>query len=534
MPHRTQPIFLALFFFVGLLVSPPATADIFGLEPGTRIRGHQGLDCDKCHTSGSGVARSKCLGCHDHRDLKNRIAAGKGLHARSDYKKGCEKCHLDHKGANYNPIKWGPLGGQKRFKHKLTGYNLEGAHKRVKCAECHKSRYKKSGRTKFLGLDSNCLSCHEDVHRFTTTNKKLTQCKICHSFDARVVAKAKGLPFKHGDVAKFPLNGKHLDTKCTKCHTSRTIFKMKKRPDRCVTCHKDVHKNVYTAKKRDCKACHSDKRFDFKRAGFDHNKKTRFNVRYAHAKQKCVKCHEPKKMTAPSMACAGCHESAHVVAGKDRFKGRSCQQCHIDKKFNIIRFNHARSAKFALGGKHGTVKCTGCHRVKPKAKVRTANDTFEYFRSASCVGCHSHRNSHKGAFNSRPKLCVKCHLPGSTNIKTPKHRELSPHFAQQGAHAKLQCAKCHGNSLARLKVGRDCVKCHKKDDAHKGNLGNTCKQCHYEGYPWTQVLFDHNRHSEFKLEGPTGPRTCTRASWAKAASTATTPTGMHLCSTTTP
>ncbi|MFZ9889780.1 MAG: cytochrome c3 family protein, partial [Myxococcota bacterium] len=107
---KSPPLVVGAF----LLWTTPAAADLLALEPGKRIVGHQGIDCDKCHTSGSGVSRDKCLGCHEHTPLAKRIAAKEGLHARRDFAKSCETCHQDHKGASFDPINWAPLGGQKR------------------------------------------------------------------------------------------------------------------------------------------------------------------------------------------------------------------------------------------------------------------------------------------------------------------------------------------------------------------------------------------------------------------------------------
>ena len=481
-----------------------AQGGLFSLEPGPKIKGHKKLECAECHTEGEGVARSKCLGCHEHKGLRSRILAGKGLHSKRGYSKGCESCHLEHKGSSYNPIDWRPLGGEKRFDHELTGYPLEGAHRRQKCVDCHKSKYSKSKRTKYLGLDANCLSCHEDIHQFQRSHPKLTECTVCHTQDARSISQARGLRFNHKKVSEFALKGRHERTKCANCHTSTKIFKMQDPPKRCVQCHKDPHKNVYTANKRfDCKTCHSDEKLKFKAGKFNHTKLTKFPVRNKHARQKCTKCHEKAQKKAPNLNCKQCHsdDNIHVVSGKDRFKGRDCIQCHNDTGFKAMVFNHKKRTKFVLSGKHDT-KCTNCHLKKPKRQIKSARDAFAFFKDESCIGCHSHKNAHEGKFNDQPQLCSKCHNAGRIqDMRNPDHAELSDKFAQMGAHKKLDCAKCHDENLTKLKVGEDCSVCHKDDDAHEGNLGRTCKDCHFEGFPWSDVIFDHNTRAEFPLEG---------------------------------
>jgi len=512
----------------------PASAQ---LEPGKRLKGHADLDCQKCHNEGSGIGSQKCLSCHEHRPLGTRIKSGKGLHATPKFtSQSCESCHQEHKGSSYDPIDWKPLGGIKSFDHGLTGYDLEGAHKRVDCKDCHTSKFKQSSRTKYLGLDSNCLSCHEDVHRFRKSHEELLECRICHSFDARTVVRARGLKFDHGKASNFPLNGRHDDTNCVNCHTSTKSFKLRERPDKCVDCHQDIHKNVYTVSARDCKACHTDKQdaFTSKIPNWNHGASTSFNLTGEHKKQECVKCHTKTSKTPPKMACTTCHldTSAHVVAGKDRFDGRDCVQCHsanASKFTNDVSFEHQRQTGFALGGKHGSVRCNVCHRVKPKEQAKKAEETFEFFPSSTCIGCHSHTDEHEGKFNDRPKLCVKCHVPGSTNIKKPNHRELTPLFAQQGAHAPVACDKCHGDALSNLNPGEDCSACHKDDDKHAGNLGTTCKQCHLEGFPWSDVLFTHNTHSTYKLEGKHQVVACTKCHTASPVTYKPAPTACVDC-----
>lgn len=509
--------FIRLLVFIAVAaVGSPAVAQFGSLEPGKRITGHAKLDCTKCHTEGSGISDTKCLSCHEHRDLKNRIRANKGLHARKDFKKGCEQCHAEHQGRKYNPIDWSPIGGKKKFKHKLTGYELEGAHRRVDCKECHTAKYKKSSRTKYLGLKTNCLECHEDIHHFRKTNKSLLDCEVCHTYDARTVGRARGLPFDHGKISKFPLRAKHNETKCTNCHSSIKSFKIPEKPERCVDCHEDTHRNVYTTKKRDCKACHSDRlvKFDKKVPNWNHKKRTGFALDGKHGKISCTSCHKKTSTKAPNNSCLTCHtdDSAHIVGGKDRFKGRNCAQCHSSASFKKqVPFNHGKNTGFSLGGKHGSLKCFDCHRKKESRKrAKKPEDTFEFFKSSKCVGCHAHKNDHDGKFNTRPHLCRKCHVPGSTNIKNPDHRELSPTFAQQGAHNAVACDTCHGDSLSNLNPGKDCSACHKDDDAHAGNLGSECSQCHVEGFPWTEVLFEHDLQSDFKLEGKHTAVPCTR------------------------
>jgi transposase-like protein len=65
-------------------------------------------------------------------------------------KQGCEYCH--------DNFKWKPG----TFDHQRTGFSLAGAHQRVPCADCHKTRKEMNGRMVVLyrPTPKDCVSCH--------------------------------------------------------------------------------------------------------------------------------------------------------------------------------------------------------------------------------------------------------------------------------------------------------------------------------------------------------------------------------------
>src|SRR5262245_13258747 len=114
---------MVLALGLATLCSRSATAgDFFASSPGPLANSHAALDvqdhCNDCHVDGSKeVDNNKCLNCHDHNDLKARIASGKGYHASNNVKgKDCKTCHLDHKGRGYDIMGWKSVaGGEKGF-----------------------------------------------------------------------------------------------------------------------------------------------------------------------------------------------------------------------------------------------------------------------------------------------------------------------------------------------------------------------------------------------------------------------------------
>src|SRR5215207_5744023 len=98
-----------------------AQSDFLSSSPGPLSKEHGGLDsqndCNACHTGGKSLSNDKCLGCHDHADLRARINAGEGYHASSKVKgRSCQTCHVEHKGRSFNIMGWRTVkGGEDGF-----------------------------------------------------------------------------------------------------------------------------------------------------------------------------------------------------------------------------------------------------------------------------------------------------------------------------------------------------------------------------------------------------------------------------------
>ncbi|MCC7261595.1 MAG: hypothetical protein IT369_03640, partial [Candidatus Latescibacteria bacterium] len=213
-----------------LLWSMPLAAQL--LSPGELAKPHAELEglqqCTKCHTLGKRVDDGRCLECH--KQLAERIRAGKGYHAT--LKKPCVDCHSDHRGREYQMIRWNP----EQFDHAQTGYLLEEAHSRLKCAQCHKER-------SYLGLSRACLPCHTDQHQ----GQLSAECLTCHTMAAWKPAAR----FDHAKSA-FPLQGQHAQVECAKCHQQG---KYKGLPfQQCRDCHQDPHRPSLG---NDCQRCHT-------------------------------------------------------------------------------------------------------------------------------------------------------------------------------------------------------------------------------------------------------------------------------------
>jgi hypothetical protein len=145
-----------------------------------------------------------------------------------------------------------------------------------------------------------------------------------------------------------------------------------------------------------------------------------------HHGESCVNCHDAERIAAGAQAaslrrvpktgsmrdlhkpCFSCHASVR------------CGSCHMDKPME--RFDHGRSAGWALNRFHGRLACQRCHGAAlPFAKL-----------SADCESCHPDWR------------------------KTFDHKRTG--LALDETHAALECDSCHGDRT--LAARPSCLPCH--------------------------------------------------------------------------
>ena len=147
---------------------------------------------------------------------------------------------------------------------------------------------------------------------------------------------------------------------------------------------------------------------------------------------------------------------------------------------------------------------------------------------SKCEACHASFNQ-----SVQPQLCKTCHKPVAADIaaKTGFHGKFHPASADcrtchtehaghdakivkldrttfnhdftdyplQGRHVGVPCASCHLADRKFRDAPSQCAACHRKDDVHKGSLGQDCASCHTEK-DWKNAKFDHNT-TKFPLVG---------------------------------
>ena len=472
------------------------------ISPGDLATPHDELEgmmnCTKCHVLGGKVANEKCLDCHI--ELKTCIDQNKGYHVSTEVKnKDCATCHSDHHGRNFELIRF----NENEFQHQLTGYELTGKHNKIDCRDCHQpdlitnEELKKNENT-FLGLNKECLACHEDVHQKTLSS----DCASCHDTNAF----SPPGNFNH-NTADFALVGKHRNVDCIDCHhkekrNGKDFQRFVDIPfQQCTDCHRDVHENKFG---NNCAECHNENSFSVAGASknFNHTM-TGFALEGKHRSVDCKQCHVSSFTTPlPHNRCASCHSDYHNREFVKNSVNPDCAECHNVNGFNssIFTIERHNQSEFPLEGAHLATPCFACHQQSSKWRFKNIGER--------CMDCHT--DVHYGFIDEKyypQQSCESCH--SVTRWVDNRFDHNLTEFPLIGAHAKQACMTCHGTEeppvISRyenfLNLSMACATCHQ--DEHRGQFeqggATDCRECH--GFEtWASIEFDHDK-TAFKLDG---------------------------------
>ncbi|MBK7143001.1 MAG: cytochrome C [bacterium] len=485
------------------------------LSPGDLHRVHAALEgvenCTKCHGGDHELVPDNCLACHGR--IKDQRESGKGLHSRSEYQ-DCQNCHVEHQGRDFDLIHW--KDGEKAFDHALTGFILKEKHAGLDCRKCHKPAFISglalgeneqldSSRT-YLGLTTNCVSCHRDEHRGDLG----ANCTNCHTQTAWKPATG----FDHSQ-SKFPLTGKHMTVACLRCHRLMTDRPLAADFDylqykgvqfaNCVSCHTDTHAGKLGD---NCSSCHNTDGWHLvNTVNFDHSK-TRYPLEGRHVAVACAKCHQAgnSKQGLKFSACRDCHSDFHRGEFAKRASKGNCEECHSVQTFSPARFLMAQheQTEYPLRGAHQAVPCLACHQ---RSSASVQPELRFVFESTKCQNCH--KDPHRGQVDKLVAAngCETCHSVDKWNRVNYDHSKSN--FALEGKHVQVACNKCHADlantsdrSLVKFTgIRTDCQSCHK--DIHNAQFAidgaTPCVQCH-TAKGWKPSTFDHAK-SRFALDG---------------------------------
>jgi hypothetical protein len=492
---------------VALLVSVPNASRAQLISPGKLSSEHAELEgirsCTSCHDLGhKGASSTKCLSCH--KPIASRVARKEGFHS-SMTGQDCATCHKEHFGRDFQLVRFDTT----TFDHAHAGFQLDGAHARVNCGDCHTAsrikaadvqawtREHASAATTMLGLATTCASCHssDDPHggQFRQT------CESCHS--ARDWKRPDR--FDHSSSG-YRLTGGHRTASCDGCHpsvrangTSRARYKGTAASN-CAGCHDDAHAGRMGG---GCSTCHDPAGWtsvdrNAVAGRFDHSR-TRFPLEGRHAAAGCPACHSPaggradltirfaagnRNASYPrpvADTCASCHRDLHGGEFGTRSGDGSCSACHGEAGWTPARFDidqHDRTTRFALTGAHKVQPCNSCH-----VRVESGALQFRIANSGECRSCHRETSPHGERFADRD--CAACH--GTTNFQVGTfdhtgvegecrscHATKQPHGDQFG---DADCSMCHTTRAYRIESFDHSKTRYKLDGAH---TRVACGSCH--------------------------------------------------------
>lgn len=225
---------------------------------------------------------------------------------------------------------------------------------------------------------------------------------------------------------------------------------------------------------------------------------------HAQTGSKCGACHTaPWSRTTMADRCMSCHtdvanqiQTRGGLHGKliDNLTNPTCRGCHADHHgrggaltvADPTTFPHDLTG-YSLQGHRHTARGAQvtCHQCHPNG--------FAAFDQATCAQCHSQLNpafmtQHESRFGTN---CLACHHGFFRDGSDFDHNMLP--FKLLGKHAGLSCSQCHPNTSsiqALQSTPTTCFACHAKNDAHQGQFGTHCEQCHTPS-GWQNANFNH-------------------------------------------
>ena len=332
---------------------------------------HVEQPCFRCHPNGTEVEDDTvqdCVFCH--RDIHRNQFEGAA----------CERCHRGFEAWKIP-----------KFDHTLSRFQLQGTHEEVDCNGCHKSGH-------FRPIDTACGNCHQNFHapQFSTA------CTDCHK-----PAGWRRVDFDHDRGSRFPLDGKHEQVDCAKCHVNNDY---KGLPMGCDGCHVDEHKGKHGNL---CEKCHTTKDWSTNLA--QNHDFGAFRLEGVHDLLPCEGCHgedRKKELGGTGPECISCHRDPHFSSF-----GPACNDCHSQQAFLPAKFRHDDTG-FRLSGSHRFVECRECHPQR--------------------------------VFGGLPSTCDFCHTDTFQKTTKPDHERCCP-------GGLTSCENCHTTgTFLRARAGAVC------------------------------------------------------------------------------
>jgi hypothetical protein len=289
------------------------------------IGAHVQVSCESCHGNDRSGAYTPldtdCLGCHE--------SAYRGAtaidHVAAGYSSDCRQCH--------STLAWTHNSGL--FDHGAVsgGYQLVGAHLRIRCESCHAGA---DLTPIYATSDANdCIGCHQRDYDQAHSGVFSTSCLDCHTNETW-----SGVTFDHrAATGGYELAGAHAVIACDACHDAGTGVL-----------------RFAAANQNDCIACHQP------------------DYDGAHANDgfppTCLSCHTDVTWNGATFAD---HDAQFfpIFSGAHRGKWSDCATCH------------------AAPNNYQVFDCITCHdHNQQKMDDKHSGESRYAYNSAACFNCH--------------------------------------------------------------------------------------------------------------------------------------------------
>ncbi len=291
-------------------------------------------------------------------------------------------------------------------------------------------------------VDETCAECHGEV-RYGTDDSRFCANSACHGQDWPTLSLDSN--FAH----PVSLEGQHGQATCDSCHNGGVEISRE-----CSSCHARPLGHLDGA----CETCHTPVGWSASALsdvmvgpGIPHG---------VVAIEDCTVCHDPGGLNWPA-------PTDHVA-----YSSAQCSVCHDLAEPVAMTWDTAK-VEHALEGEHAQASCVQCHQ-----------DGAFQGTPQECASCHADDDAHAGEMGP---LCAECHIPSGWALAKIDHATTA--FPLQGQHLSVACQDCHQDGVYQG-TPQDCWSCHQADDAHSGQLGQDCVECHtFQG--WQGATFDH-------------------------------------------
>ncbi|RLD26546.1 MAG: hypothetical protein DRI70_05515 [Bacteroidetes bacterium] len=268
------------------------------------------------------------------------------------------------------------------------------------------------------------------------------ECAKCHNEDSFLML--NNMDFFDHAVTDYPLEGKHLEVDCKKCHVERYTAPIDFTA--CTNCHNDYHNEEFADNgfSPDCIECHSlENGFGYSLYTLEQHQLTSFPLEGAHLATPCFACHiseDDERWTFASLGsvCVDCHIDIHEeFINASYYPDNNCVTCHINDAWDLVSFDH-NLTDWPLDGKHVEVSCKECHFEISDNETIVSQNFINL--DTQCASCHKDIHNDSFAIDGVTD-CNRCHVTDSWFPEKFDHNNAA--FPLEGRHTEISCNACH-------------------------------------------------------------------------------------------